>query len=50
MQVIESKEADNYDIIPMYFDPTYILVLIGCRDLPDRICEDEFHIQQIIPE
>lgn len=35
---------------PMYFDPTYINVYISadwCRDLPDRISEDEFHIQQI---
>ena len=32
---------------PMYFDPTYILVLIGVVDLPDRISEDEFHLQQI---
>lgn len=32
---------------PMYFDPTYILVLIGVVICLDRICEDEFHIQQI---
>lgn len=31
---------------PMYFDPTYISA-DWCRDLPDRISEDEFDIQQI---
>ena len=32
---------------PMYFDPNVYISADWCRDLPDRISEDEFHIQQI---